>query len=227
MPVALKIHSLEQINFLNGLSTATQESIIPLLEKHNLPKGSRLYRSGELANLVFFLVEGRIKVGTYSEEGKEIIKTIVYPGEMFGELGLAGETLHANFARAMNEKVTFYTMRVEDALFLMSNNSELSFKVMTHIGSRLRGTERRLESLIFNDARTRIVDFLKDTAKKRGIKVGYEILIKKCLTHQEIANITATSRQTVTIVLNELKKQDLIYIYNRNNILIRDIKALK
>ena len=85
--------------------------------------------------------------------------------------------------------------------------------------------ENRLEGLIFKDARTRIVDFIKEYAETRGRQVGYERLFKHSLTQQDIANLTGTSRQTVTSVLNELRKSNLIY-FNRNSILIRDMAKL-
>ncbi len=61
---------------------------------------------------------------------------------------------------------------------------------------------------------------------KRGRQVGYEMLLKHSLTHQDIANITCTSRQTVTLVLNELRKENLIY-FNRGRILVRDMETLR
>jgi len=108
----------------------------------------------------------------------------------------------------------------------MQQNASLNFKVTKLIGFRLRKVERRLESLIFKDARTRIIDFIKDMAKEQGKKIGDEILVKHFLTHQDIANLTATSRQTVTTVLNDLKDNDLIYM-ERNKFLIRDINKLE
>ena len=98
-------------------------------------------------------------------------------------------------------------------------------KVMQIVGNRLMKAETRLEALIFKDARARIIDFLKDSVIRRGRKVGYEMLLKHCLTQQDIANITGTSRQTVTSVLNELRKENLIY-FNRRTILIRDMERL-
>ena len=89
----------------------------------------------------------------------------------------------------------------------------------------MESAEDRLEALIFKDARTRIIEFIKDSATKRGRKIGYETLLKHCLTQQDIANLTGTSRQTVTSVLNDLRKSNLIN-FNRNSILIRDIAKL-
>ena len=83
-----------------------------------------------------------------------------------------------------------------------------------------------METLIFKDAKSRIVDFIKRIADERGVPVGKETLIKTSLTHQDIAKLTATSRQTVTTTLNELKENNLIY-FDRRRILIRDMVALK
>jgi len=96
---------------------------------------------------------------------------------------------------------------------------------MTTIGKRLKRAESRLESLIFKDARSRIIDFLKDSVERRGRQVGFEMMFKHSLTQQDIANLTGTSRQTVTSVLNELKKDNLIY-FTRKSILVRDVAKL-
>jgi CRP/FNR family transcriptional regulator, cyclic AMP receptor protein len=85
--------------------------------------------------------------------------------------------------------------------------------------------EQRLESLVFKDSRTRIIEFLKQLGEKKGQRVGYETLVRKFMTHQEIANLTATSRQTVTTVLNELRNKNVL-TFNRRRLLIRDMGAL-
>jgi len=81
--------------------------------------------------------------------------------------------------------------------------------------------ETRLENLVFKDSRSRIIDFLLELSDKRGERVGYETVVRKFLTHQEIANLTATSRQTVTTVLNDLRSKGLIK-FDRRRLLIRD-----
>ena len=82
-----------------------------------------------------------------------------------------------------------------------------------------------LNHWLFKDARERIIDFLKDNARINGRQVGLEMLIKHSLTQQDIANYTGTSRQTVTYVLNDLRRQNQIY-FKRKSILIRDISNL-
>ena len=116
-------------------------------------------------------------------------------------------------------------LKVDDLKELMRSNFQLCDKVMALFGNRLIRAETKLESLIFKDARTRIVEFIKDSVARSGMKIGFEMLLKHSLTHQDIANITCTSRQTVTLVLNELRKSDVIY-FNRGKILVRDMAKL-
>ena len=144
---------------------------------------------------------------------------------MFGELGLIGEDRRQDFAQALKEEVHLYSLKVEDFKRFMKSSYALCDRVMSLFGNRLMRAENKLESLIFKDARTRIIEFIKDSVEKRGRRIGFEMLLKHSLTHQDIANITCTSRQTVTLVLNELRKSDLIY-FNRGKILVRDMTKL-
>ncbi len=225
MDHASKTTFLHQFPLFSVLSTEEVEQLARLVEIKVKPKYSYIYLPDEPSNNVFFLVKGTIKIGTHSSDGREVIKAILHPTALFGELGLVGEERRQDFARAMNEEVKLCVLKVSDFKAFMQSNHKLCLKVINLIGGRLRRAESRLESLIFKDARTRIIEFLKDSAEKRGRRVGYEMLLKHSLTQQDIANLTGTSRQTVTSVLNELRKSDLIY-FNRRSILIRDMAKL-
>lgn len=196
-------------------------------EKTSMQEVSRnefLYFEEDPSDTIYFLKKGKVKVGTYSDEGKEIIKTILQPGEIFGELSLMGEANRDEFAEAI-EQAQVCKISEPDFEELMQRFGNLSLKVSKIIGFRLKKVERRLESLVFKDARTRIIEFLKDQAHEQGEKVGFETMIKNYLTHQDIANLTGTTRQTVTEVLNDLRRQNLIN-FDRRQILIRDLEQL-
>jgi CRP-like cAMP-binding protein len=117
-------------------------------------------------------------------------------------------------------------MSIEDMKELMANNKPLNLKIIKLIGLRIKKLERKVESLVFKDARTRIIEFLRDMALEKGKKVGFETMFKNYLTHKDIASLTGTSRQTVTTVLNELKEKNLIN-FDRRRFLIRDIDKLE
>jgi len=220
-----KLWHLERINLLKNLS---EEEMLKLDHRTTVrlaDKNDYIYFPDEPSKVLFFLKEGRIKIGTFSKDGKEIIKAILYPGEIFGEMGIIGEKNRQDFAIAMDSNTRMCTLSIEEFKSLMNANKHLSYAVTKNIGEKLRRVERRLESLLFKEARERIVDFMKDMANSYGKMIGDEVLVKHELTHQEIANLTATSRQTVTTVLNDLKEKDIIYM-ERKRFLIRDLNKL-
>lgn len=220
-----KLWHLEQINLFKNLSDKELEELDELTVMKTADKNQFIYFPKEPSKILFFLKEGRIKIGSYSQDGKEVIKAILYPGEVFGEMGIVGEESRKDFAVAMDSETRMCTLNVDQFKKMMQENSELSLEVTKNIGEKLRNIERRLESLIFKDARERIIDFMKEMAEKYGKKIGVEVLVKHDLTHQDIANLTATSRQTVTTVLNDLKEKDLIYM-ERKRFLIRELAKL-
>lgn len=189
-------------------------------------KDQFIYLEEDTSKFVFLIASGRVKIGNYSSDGKEIIKGILSQGEIFGEMALTGETRRNDFAQALEDNTSICPLTIHDMHELMAENKALNFKIIKLIGLRLKKMERRIESLLFKDARTRIIEFLRDSAEEKGKKVGYETLIKNNLTHKDIANLTGTSRQTVTTVLNELKEKNIIN-FDRRRILIRDMALLK
>jgi len=220
-----KVTYLRQIPLFKLLSSAEEEQLAGMMEPVSKGRYSIIFKPGDKSDRLFFLVKGVVKISTHSADGREVIKALLHPNAMFGERGLVGETERQDFAQALKEEVQLYTIRVEDFQALMRRNFDLCNKVMQLFGNQLIQTENRLESLLFKDARTRIIEFIKEAIAGQGRQVGFEMLLKHSLTHQDIANITCTSRQTVTLVLNELKKSDLIY-FNRGKILVRDLTRL-
>ncbi|MEP1035212.1 Crp/Fnr family transcriptional regulator [Ekhidna sp.] len=201
----------------------------PYLEERHLPgvykKDDFIYFKDQSSENIYMVSSGRVKIGTYGPDGKEIVKAILTRGEIFGELALAGEEKRQDFAQAMDNDTHVCSMTIEDLQNLMVDNKDLNLKILKIVGFRLRKTERKIESLVFKDARTRIVDFLREMAEEKGQKVGFEMMIKNHLTHKDIASLTGTSRQTVTTVMNELREKNLIN-FDRRRILIRDLDKL-
>lgn len=201
----------------------------PHMEDQHIPgvykKDDFVYFKDQSSENIYMVSNGRVKIGTYGPDGKEIVKAILTRGEIFGELALAGEETRQDFAQAMDNDTRVCAMTIDDLQNLMLDNKELSFKILKIVGFRLRKMERKIESLVFKDARTRIVEFLREMAEEKGQKVGFEMMIKNHLTHKDIASLTGTSRQTVTTVMNELREKNLI-TFDRRRILIRDLEKL-
>jgi CRP-like cAMP-binding protein len=226
MSTAAALWYFESVNLFNVLCPHKTRVMGEKHEFRRYNKDQFIYIPNDEASHIYMVVEGRVKIGHYLEDGKEVVSAILTTGELFGELALAGEEKRKDFAQAMENNTTLCPLSIEELKALMKEDKELSFRLFKLVGLRLMRLERKLELLVFKDARTRIIEFLKDAASWKGKKVGYETMIPTKLTHKEIAALTGTSRQTVTTILNELKDQNLIY-FDRKKILIRDLSELK
>ena len=216
----------ESVNLFNILCP---HKVKKMGDKHQFiyfKRDSFVYFPEDKADHIYMIAQGRVKIGHYLEDGKEVISAILTTGEIFGELAMAGEDTRRDFAQVMDENTSICPLSIEELKGLMFENKELSFKILKLVGLRLMKLERKLESLVFKDARTRVIDFLRDTASWKGKRVGFETMIPTKLTHKDIAALTGTSRQTVTTILNELKEKNLI-TFDRRRILIRDLDQLK
>lgn len=216
------IKEFEIFSYLDDIDTKRLANMIVAqkVKNHYL-----IYKEGDKSDLVYFLVKGTVKIWKSSDNNKEVIKSILHPKTMFGEQCIFGEDNRIDYAEAVEADTIFFTISRAELLTFMEVNPSLSIKIVEVIGKKLLNAEKRYEAICVKDARTRIIDFLKYNAANFGRKIGVEMLIKHSLTQQDIANFTGTSRQTVTSVLNDLKKTNQIHL-KRKTILIRDIANL-
>jgi len=188
------------------------------------------HQAAELAkytdkHYIYFIEQGSIKQYSLSKEGKEVIKNILYPQNLVGEEIFSKLDKRRDFAKVIDPEVVLTRIHVEDLRGLTQRYWEVNEQFISLLTKKLKRTQQRVAGLIIDDARKRIIDFLKYNAMHKGRKVGMEMLIKHSMTQQDIANYTGTSRQTVTSILNDLRKTNKIY-FKRNSILIRDIASL-
>lgn len=183
-----------------------------------------VYLPEEPAKKIFLINSGRVKIGTYGADGKEITKAILTPGEVFGELALVNDGSRRDFAYSL-EPTSLCVLEKGDLQDMLRERSELQLFFMRLIGNRTLQLEQRLENLMFKTSRSRIVEFLHELAISRGRVVGYEREVRNMLTHKEIADLTGTSRQTVNAVLNDLRRQNIL-TFDRKRLLVRDMDKL-
>ncbi len=184
-----------------------------------------VYFKEDASKKVFMVAEGKVKIGFYTDDGREVVKAILSKGEIFGELAFLGEEKRSDFAQVLENGTQLCPLSNDTMHELVRGNQDFSFKIYKLIGFRIKKLERKVESLICKDVRSRLIEFLQDLAEERGQKAGDETLIKHHFTQKDIADLIGTSRQTVTTLLNDLKDENLIN-FDRKRILIRDLKKL-
>ncbi len=224
MDTKTKLWYFEDFNILEALSPEEKQKLSDRANHYDAPRKEMLYFPEDSSNKIYFLKEGKVKISTMSEEGREMILSILGPGEVFGEMGLTGEEKRDHFAEA-TEDISYCIADVEDLKDLIAHNPQFNLQITKLIGLRFKKIQNRLEAMCFKSAPERIRQFIKDMMEEHGRDVGYEKEVKLNLTHQNIADLTATSRQTVTTLLNDLEKEGLI-LYDRKRILVREPEKL-
>jgi len=189
-------------------------------------KGDFIYFTDDPANNIFLISNGKVKILNYTEQGEELVKGILTKGDIFGEMVVLGEEKRTDFAQAIENETHICQMNIDELHGLMLENKEFAFTINKLIGLRIRKLERRLDSLIFKDVRTRLIEFIKDLAKNSGQEKGSGVLVSHFYTHKDISDLIGTSRQTVTTTINELKAEGLID-FKRKEIFIYDQTRLK
>mgnify|MGYP003488215408 FL=1 len=171
---------------------------------------------------IYILQKGLIKISTLSDNGTEIIKYIVKPGNIFGELNLLdNETDRHEIAVAMENAELCY-IPAEEVKVVMESNKALQRSINQLISNRINKMEQRLFALMLKDVKQRIMDFLKEFVSEFGYPVTGGYQARNFLTHEDIAKITTTSRQTVTSSLLHFKKLGWID-YNTRHLSVYNI----
>lgn len=220
---------IESIHLFQNLALLGDSMIDKNITLKTYERNQIIYNIGDTATEIYFVLSGRIKLANHSNNGKENIKSIIYEGDLFGEMGILDDEIYStrrDFAQALEDDTLVCYVSYENMKKMMEEYPELNRRLIKKVSKRLKRTEHRLESIMFKDARTRLIDFIKDLARDMGKPIGHEVLVKHRLTHQEIASMTAISRQKVTTLLNELKQENLIHL-ERKSLLIRDLQVLK
>lgn len=225
MPEKSKFWYLKNINILDGMDDAQMKMVEKITTMSRLGKHHIIYFPDQPSNNIFFLKEGHVKLYRLHEDGREIILDVLGPGEIFGELGFVEQGVRSEAAETLDDTL-ICTMTMKDFEHLLLHNPEFTLRLTKWIGLRLRRFEEKMSDMVFKDVTKRIISFLVRYAEDFGKMKEGAVHVSSFLSHQEIAYLTAASRQTVTTVLNELKTRRLIE-FSRKSLVIRNLDELQ
>ncbi len=188
-------------------------------------KGDIIYFSSSDVPRIFLLKKGNIKIVEIDDDGNETIKDIIQKGDLFGELTLETDNQSDEYAKVLSDDVAICSFLMSDFEDLLLRNPSLALSYTKFVGLKMKRIRNSYSNLISKDAKTRLYQFLKDWADKEGNKEGNKVTIENYLTQNDIAQIICTSRQTATLLLNEMEEKGIIQ-YNRKEISISDISKL-
>lgn len=166
---------------------------------------------------VHFLIKGKVKITDNSDADNDLIKDILTEPDIFGDLGLEGELNRYESAEALTANTIICSFHVSDFKRILEDNPMMALSYAKIVNSKLQRLENRHADLVFHDTKDRLIRFIKNWARTDGSKMGDKIILNNYLTHSDIAGFIATSRQSVNMLLNELRTSGLL-CYNRKHI---------
>lgn len=221
----IKPKDLKEVPLLAGLSEEEIGEISCCIDRKTFRKKDIIFSEGDPSRRFFILVSGKVKITKLSQEGKEIIIELIFPGEFFGGFAvLKGFPYPAN-AVAMEESEVLWISRT-DLLGIIERFPNLMFDITAHLSERVREFPDTLKNIALERVESRIASLLLKLAEKTGERTDSgEIGIAMRLTKQDIAEMVGTTVETSIRVMSRFRKSGFIKDEN-GRIVISDFRAL-
>ncbi len=217
---------LRQVPLFESLNDPEIDALSELTFTRTFAKETVIILAEEEGNTLFIIKKGQVKVSIVSEEGREVILSLLGAGAVFGELSLLdGKPRSANVVAT--EDTELMTLRRPDFIQLICKTPQIATALLAELASRLRKTDRQIESLALLDVTSRISETLLQLASEQGIESEKNVVIRNRPTHQELANMSGTTRETVSRVLKQLESQGYIMSKGRQLIILHEASWAK
>lgn len=218
-----KARFLQRVPLFEGLEDEYLNMLADLLLERRFPKGEVIFFEGDRGDALYMIRSGTVKVYRVAEDGREKTLALFGDGEFFGEMALFDEEPRSAIAQTLGE-TTVYTMHRPEFLRILSANPPIALQIIRELSSRLRQTNAQVMDVVFRDVRARISRTLADLADRHGVLTEDGVRIDLKLTHQELANVVGTARETVSRMLAELQDAACITVDGRHLILLDQAK---
>lgn len=193
------------------------EKIYNLMQKRVYKRNNMILMEEDFGDTLFILNKGSVKITRLSDDGREVILSILGEGDFFGEMSIFdGESRSANVVALEDSEV--YILKRGDFIDLLEKHPKIAIALLQELATRLRKSDQQIEGLSLSDAENRIGMTISRLAEELGvIKMG-QVVIHNLPYQQDIANMAGTSRETVSRMLTLLQRKG--YIQKRGRKLI-------
>ena len=205
----MSIDSLSVVPLFIDLDDEELASVEENCTPRKYPKNSMVILEEEFGDIIFIILMGTVKITRVNDEGKEVILALLGAGEIFGEMAiLDGEARSAN--ALAQEDCELLAIQKSEFLNLLRRNFKISFALMCELAKRLRKSDQQIEALSLSDAEHRIGVSVLNLAEDMGVIRKGQVTIDKLPFQQDIANMSGTSRETVSRVLKLFEDRHMI-----------------
>jgi CRP-like cAMP-binding protein len=194
---------LKQIPLFSELSDKDLERIIHLASKQKYHKDNIILIEEEIGSTMFIILWGRVKISRISDDGREVILSILSDGDFFGEMSLLdGHTRSANVTAI--EEAELLVIRREEFLQMLRDFPQIAINLLKELAQRIRKSDEHIKSLSLQDATGRVATTLLRIAEDSGVFRRGQVEIAELPLQQDLANMAGTSRETISRVIKSL-----------------------
>ena len=207
-----------------ALDEAAAASLRASMDSVKIAKGSVLFAEGDEGDHLYVIVEGKLKLGTSSGDGRENLLSILGPGEMFGELSLFDPGPRTSTATAVTD-ARLLSLGQEKLIPWLAENPQVALQLLARLAQRLRRTNEAVGDLVFSDVPGRVAKALIDLGERFGKQTDEGLFVHHDLTQEELAQLVGASRETVNKALADFAGRNWLKLDGRA-VLITDLDRL-
>ena len=208
-----------------ALDDGAAASLCSSMEGVKLTKGAILFSEGDEGNYLYVIIEGKLKLGTSSGDGRENLLSVLGPGEMFGELSIFDPGPRTSTATAVTD-VRLVSLGHNKIIPWISKHPEVALQLLARLAQRLRRTNEVVGDLVFSDVPGRVAKALIDLGERFGKETPEGLYVNHDLTQEELAQLVGASRETVNKALADFAGRNWVRLDGRA-ILILDLDRLR
>jgi len=215
---------IRQAPLFSALDDDDATSLRESMATEKLSRGKILFREGQEGDRLYVVVEGKIKLGTTSSDGRENLLSILGPGEMFGELSLFDPQPRTSTATAVTD-ARLVSLAHEAVIGLVTTHPQTSLELLRRLAQRLRKSNDILADLVFADVPGRVAKAIMDLGERFGTLKDDGLHVNHDLTQEELAQLVGASRETVNKSLADFAARGWVKLEPRA-VLVTDVERI-
>jgi len=193
-----------------GLSEVDHGLLLTVAVRKTYPRHTLIVQEGDPGERFYLLRKGRAKVYIGNEEGREVILSILGPGDFFGEMALIDDEPCSASVMTLEES-EFVSIGKSEFQKVLSSTPDMANSLLRALCKKIRDADSQIESLALNDVKSRVEQALRGLAEPEN----GELVIPARVTHKDIAAMVGASREVVTRVFRDLEERNIVRVNGR------------
>ncbi len=215
---------LKNIDVFSELSPGEINDFLASAQKKRYPHGSIVIQRGDLGDIIYLILKGSVKVVLTHIEGREIILNVMKTGDYFGEMSVF-DYMPRSATIIAEEDCEFLMIYREALTNQIRKNPQIALKMLSNMSNKVREMNEQVNCLTNLDAKGRVAQTLLKLSKKAGVIIENGSLIIPRPLVRDIADMSGTSRETVSRILTELTKSGIIGLSKEHIVINKEFET--